>query len=83
MIELEDIIIVGLGDLGKVDGHDMGVREMNIFVHTNQPKLAFEKIKSFLGTKDFMPQLKAAYRERLKDDFTILHPTNLSHFSIM
>lgn len=82
MIGLEDRIIAELGNLGKVDGHDMGAGEMNIFVRTDHPKMAFDKIKSVLGTKDFMPDLKAAYRDVGKDDFIILHPANLDHFSI-
>jgi hypothetical protein len=82
LIELEDKIIAGIGTLGKVDGHDMGAGEMNIFVHTDHPKLAFEKIKLLLGTRDFMPELKAAYRDVGKDNYTILYPADLSHFDI-
>ena len=82
LIELEDKIIAGLDNLGKVDGHDSGAGEMNIFVRTDHPILAFEKIKSLLGTQDFMPDLKAAYRDVGKDDFTILFPPGLDHFSI-
>ena len=82
LIELEDRIIATLGNLGKVDGHDMGVGEMNIFVRTQNPRLAFDKIKSMLGTQDFMPNLKAAYRDVGKDHFTILHPPDLDHFAI-
>ena len=54
LIELESRIISEIGTLAEVDGHDMGVGEMNIFIHTDHPKLAFEKIKSLAGTKDFM-----------------------------
>jgi len=39
-------------------------------------------VKQVLGTKDFMPELKAAYREVGKDEFTILHPTGLNHFAV-
>src|SRR5436309_15153854 len=82
MVELEDRIIARLGNVGKVDGHDMGVGEMNIFIRTDHPKLAFDEIKALLGTQDFMPELKAAYRDVGKDNFTILYPPNLDHFSI-
>ena len=34
MIELEETIIKGIGSLGKVDGHDAGSGEMNIFILT-------------------------------------------------
>lgn len=82
LIELEERILGGLDNLGEVDGHDMGVGESNIFVRTDHPKLAFDKIKSLLGTQDFMPGLKAAYREVGGDNFTVLYPTDLSHFSL-
>jgi hypothetical protein len=82
LIELENRIIAGLGNLGEVDGHDMGVGEMNIFIRTDYPKLAFEKIKSLLGTQDFMPELKAAYRDIGKDNFTVIYPPELDHFAI-
>jgi len=82
MIELENGIMTGLGNFGQVDGHDAGSGETNIFILTDQPKLAFEHVKQVLGTKDFMPELKAAYRKIGDDQFTILHPTDLSHFAI-
>jgi hypothetical protein len=82
LIDLENAIAAGLGNLGEIDGHDSGVGEMNIFVHTDNSKLAFEQIKSLIGTKDFMPDLKAAFRDIGKDDFTILFPAGLAHFSI-
>jgi hypothetical protein len=82
MIEIEETIIKTLGDLGKVDGHDAGSGEMNIFIFTDNPQLAFERINSSIGTRDFMSALKAAYRKIGSDEFTILHPKNLTHFSI-
>jgi hypothetical protein len=82
LIELENVLIAQLGNIGEVDGHDMGASEMNIFVRTDHPKLAFEKIQSFLGTKDFMPNLRAAFREVGKGQFTVLHPAGLTHFTI-
>ena len=82
LIKLEDSIIAGLGTVGEVDGHDVGLREMNIFVHTDHPSLAFQKIKMLLGTQDFMPELKVAYRDVGKDKFTILYPPNLKDFGI-
>jgi hypothetical protein len=82
MIELEEIIIRSLGNTGKIDGHDAGSGEMNIFILTDYPKRAFQAIKEFLGTRDFMPDLKVAYREICKDEFIILHPAGLSSFTI-
>ena len=83
MISLEEAVINSLGALGKVDGHDAGSGEMNIFIVTDYPKLVFEHVKKIIGTKDLMSDLKVAYREIGKDAFTILHPTWLSHFAIV
>lgn len=82
MIELEETIARSLANLGKVDGHDAGSGEMNIFIFTEHPKLTFERVKQVLGTKDFMPEFKVAYRETGKEAFTILHPAGLSYFRI-
>lgn len=82
MIDLEEIIMEGLGNLGNVDGHDAGSGEMNIFILTDHPTVAFDRIKQLLGTKDIMPDFKAAFRMIGKDEFTILHPANLTHFAV-
>ena len=82
MIELEETIMTSLGNFGQVDGHDAGSGEMNIFILTDHPKLAFKHVKQVLGTEDFLPDLKVAYREIGKDEFTILHPVGLSYFTI-
>lgn len=82
MIELEDAIIESLGGIGDVDGHDAGSGEMNIFVLTDQPQAAFERIKALLGTRDFMPDLKVAYRGIGTNAFVVLHPPGLTRFAI-
>jgi len=35
MVEIEEAIITDLGNFGKVDGHDVGSGEMNIFIFTD------------------------------------------------
>lgn len=82
MIEIEEIIISGLGEIGDVDGHDAGAGEMNIFILINEPQLASERIKALLRARDAMPNFKVAYREIKKNDYTIIHPYNLTHFTI-
>ena len=82
MIELEETIVRSLGNLGRVDGHDAGSGEMNIFILTDHPKLSFERVEHVLGTRDFMPDLKVAYREIGKDEVTILYPPDLAYFAI-
>ena len=82
MVELEETIIKELGSLGDVDGHDIGSDEANIFIMTDEPKLAFERIQTLVGMKYLMPDMKVAYREVGKETFTMIHPLGLAHFAI-
>lgn len=83
LVALEEIIIKGLGNLGKGDGHDAGSGEMNIFILTDHPQVAFAKINSLLAKGGFiMSNLKVAYRIIGSNKFTILHPAGLTHFAI-
>ena len=82
MIEFEEEIIETIGKLGYVDGHDAGSAEMNIFVHTNSPELAFERIKMSQRAQGFMTDLKVAFREIGKDEYTILYPKGLTEFTV-
>jgi hypothetical protein len=48
VIEQENILIEGLGDLADIDGHDMGAGEINFFVVIDDEEkvsLLFEKAK--------------------------------------
>ena len=82
MIRFEESVIEALGEFGDVDGHDAGSGEMNMFILTDEPELAFERIKTLDGVRPLMPKLKVAYRENGKSDFTIIHPLGLTHFAI-
>jgi len=82
MIELEEAIIGHLANLGYLDGHDAGSGERNIFILTDSPKAAFDRIRQMPSMRNAMPDLKVAYRELGKDGFTILHPAGLTRFAI-
>jgi len=73
LIELETKLTFELGSEHDVDGHDFGSGDMNIFIHTNSPNDAFEKVIVLLSDQ-FAPTLKAAYREVGSDRFIWLHP---------
>ncbi len=70
--EIEETLIENLGEEHIVDGHDFGSGEMNIFIHTNDPKSAFEKARKYLSPcqKEFV----AAYRELKGEEYTMLWP---------
>ena len=48
LLAVEETIRPGLGPIGLVDGHDIGAGEMNVFIHTDDPKGTFEKTRSLI-----------------------------------
>lgn len=82
LIEFEEHIIEALGDLGDVDGHDMGSGEANIFILTDSPQEAFERIQTSGFANDEMSNLRVAYREITGDSFTIIYPPGLTRFTV-
>jgi hypothetical protein len=83
LISFEETIRDGLGELGIVDGHDIGSGEMNIFIHTDEPVAAFEKARNLLGSKENPGELKAGYRDFDEDDYVSIYPQGLDHFSVV
>ena len=73
LIDLEGQLMVALAGAHLVDGHDFGSGEMNIFIHTDDPKGALE-----LALPVVPPALEriltAAFREVSSDDFQIVFP---------
>jgi hypothetical protein len=74
MIALEDELIDTLGSSAKVDGHDSGSSEMNIFIHTDKPEKVFETIRPVVAKRKLIENLVAAYRERTGEEYTVVWP---------
>lgn len=83
LIALEQTIRSGLDERDIVDGHDIGAGEMNIFIHTDDPKSAFERAKLLLGSADDLSRLKAGYRDFGEDQYIPLFPNGLKRFSVI
>ena len=82
VIALERELRSAVGDLGEVDGHDMGQGEMNIFVHTESPIRLFESVRSLSDIVRALPRMKVAYRPLDGDDYEVLHPPGLYRFTV-
>ncbi len=82
LVRLEGRVERALVGLGEVDGHDAGAGEMNIFVHTERPTAAFERLAEILWPGGPPTELKAAYRPLSGDAYTVLFPPWLSEFSV-
>lgn len=83
LIEMEDALESHLQDAhGYIDGHDFGSGEMNIFVHTNVPLVAFQDIQATLEADPRCATVRAAYRSVDGDEYTAIWPPTLQAFSV-
>ena len=81
LLAIEETIRQGLGPIGLVGGHDIDAGEMNVFIHTDDRKGAFEKTMSLIQGKYHLKELMVGYRN-LDDDYTPLFPPGLSVFRV-
>jgi len=82
LLQLEESIEGEIGELGIVDGHDFGSEQFNIFVLTDAPQIAFERILKVANNLAVTEGMCAAYRKMDNEDFTILWPGGLSEFVV-
>ena len=83
LILFEDALISLLGRSAKVDGHDFGAGEMNIFILTEDPISTFALIQQTDQSIRPSQEMKAAYRSIDGDDFICLWPPGLENFDII
>ena len=74
MIAFEDALIEALRDSAKVDGHDIGSREVNIFIFTDEPARTFQQASSVLEQRGRLNAMTAAYRSVDGEDYTVIWP---------
>lgn len=81
VIEMEDILIEHLNDLGEVDGHDIGSGEVNIFIQTSRVMECYSRIVEQLSDK-WGTVIRIAYRQIDGDEYHILFPQSLETFEV-
>ena len=74
MIALENQLIEDLGHSAKVDGHDCGSGETNIFIFTSDPAITFWRVRHTLQRVGMLQAATAAYRPVDGETFTVLWP---------
>ena len=82
LIRFEEELIAIVGKTAKVDGHDFGSGEMNIFILTEDPVATFTLVQQTDESLRPTEEMKAAYRLFDRDDYVCLWPHGLSHFNI-
>ena len=73
LIEFETRLTFEFGVEHVVDGHDLGAGEMNVFIHTDTPEVAFEEAIRVLGAH-LASSFRAAYRAMDSDEYQWVHP---------
>jgi hypothetical protein len=82
MADIEDLLVQKLGAQNEVDGHDFGTEEANIFVHTDDPRRAFEQIQAVLSGHRVWPLARIAYRQLDGNEYNVLWPYGTTAFHI-
>lgn len=82
LIEIEDCLLENLNSEDEIDGHDIGMREANIFILTNNSTQAFDRVKDVLSNREFWRDVRVACRETAGNQYTILWPKTCIDFKI-
>ncbi len=73
LVHLEDTLIANLEERHRVEGHDFGDDTMNVYIRTDAPEAAFDKIKEVLH-HTLLDKTRAAWRRSGATDFTVIWP---------
>jgi hypothetical protein len=71
MVGLERRVTRALGDLGRVDGHDATFGDLHIFVLTQRPIEALDRLHAAPGISDLVVDLKASFRRIDERDYEV------------
>src|SRR5271170_8102244 len=70
----------GLSPTGEMTNRQAGPDALNIFIQTNNPEEAFDKIKENLWMYKCWESVRAAHRDASGNHFTVLWPKGLTEF---
>jgi len=83
LVRFEELLSSHTGTLGKVDGHDFGSDEFNIFILTDTPEKIFEISEDLLRLELPTHVPIAAYRELIGEKYTVLFPPGQTAFRVV
>ena len=78
LVALEEDLAERVDEVGDLDGHDMGVGEVNIFFFSDKPQLVFAEARSFLEREGLLAAVRVACRPVDEDKYTWLWPISSS-----
>ncbi|HWZ70485.1 MAG TPA: ABC transporter [Casimicrobiaceae bacterium] len=74
IVALEERLTIHLAGVAKVDGHDIGSDEANIFIITSDPIGTFGAIRPVLDHANLLTGATVAYRPSSGNDYSVLWP---------
>ena len=74
LVRFEDALCKALSARHEVDGHDIGSGEVNFFVLTDDPGLAFSEVRKAMGESPVHPDVRAAARPIDGEDYEPVWP---------
>jgi hypothetical protein len=84
VIQFESDLEEWLAADSEIDGHDAGSGEMNIFVHTNDPRRPFNSCRScFRASELWRTATVPGYRHFSEDEYTPIWPPGLPNFDVV
>ena len=82
LVALEDSLIKYLPASSKVDGHDGGTGEFNIFILTDDPEGTLDAADTIRLRSSTIQKPVAAYRPVRGENYVVLWPPDYEGFSI-
>jgi hypothetical protein len=84
LLALEEIVLCECqkDPSSELDGHDFGMREFNIFIHTSDPQAAFVTFGNLIRASRPDLPFAAGYRAFDEDGYTPLWPQASNRFSV-
>jgi hypothetical protein len=82
LISLEETLEKAMPGGSKLDGHDFGGDEFNIFLHTNNPRALFQQVCEVLETAHPGLLFSAGFRGFGEEYYTVLWPPSSTEFSV-
>lgn len=71
---IEDELKSALGDGVELEGYDIGAKEINLYMLTAEPRVAFRKARDILERQGISNGVSAAFRLNGGEQFTSLWP---------
>ncbi len=82
LVSFEERLPSHLRGLAEVDGHDFGLGEYNLFIHSDEPEQTYQVVESLRRSELPTRIATAAYRDFCEDEYIVLYPPGTTNFRI-